>query len=168
MVLLSKLYLWFLMSFLYPTFLFALGALSIPVIVHLFNFRKYKKVYFTNVRFLKELQQESKSKSKLKRLLILMSRLLALTFLVLAFAQPYLPGKHTLKKGKRSIHLYLDNSFSMQALTKRGSLFDETKRRARELVESAAATDHFQIISNDFYRGFPGELSKEQALEVID
>ena len=156
------------MSFLYPTFLFALGALSIPVIVHLFNFRKYKKVYFTNVRFLKELQQESKSKSKLKRLLILMSRLLALTFLVLAFAQPYLPGKHTLKKGKRSIHLYLDNSFSMQALTKRGSLFDETKRRARELVESAAATDHFQIISNDFYRGFPGELSKEQALEVID
>ncbi|MGV2482393.1 UNVERIFIED_CONTAM: BatA domain-containing protein, partial [Salmonella enterica subsp. enterica serovar Weltevreden] len=54
------------MNFLFPTFLIGLAAIAIPVIIHLFNFRRYKKVYFTNVRFLKELKQESDSKSRLK------------------------------------------------------------------------------------------------------
>jgi hypothetical protein len=112
------LYLWFLMSFLYPSFLFAFFALSIPIIVHLFNFRRYKKIFFTNVRFLKEVQQESRAKSTLKRYLILMSRLLALSCLIMAFAQPFLPGQHTVKKGARMLSLYVDNSFSMQAANK--------------------------------------------------
>ena len=81
------------MNFLYPVFLFALFSLAIPIIIHLFNFRKYKKVYFTNVRFLKELKHESESKSKLKNYLILAARLLTLTCLVLAFAQPFIPNK---------------------------------------------------------------------------
>ena len=168
MVLPSKLYLWFLMSFLYPSFLFALGALSIPIIVHLFNFRRYKKVYFTNVRFLKEVQQESKSKSTLKRLLILASRLLALTCLVLAFAQPYIPSNHNIKKGVRTIIIYIDNSFSMQAANKNGSLLDDAKRKARELVQAASSSDKIQLISNDFYATSHTVLSKEQALDAID
>ena len=60
------------MNFLFPTFLIGLTAIAIPIIIHLFNFRKYKKVYFTNVQFLKELKQESDSKSKLKEWLILL------------------------------------------------------------------------------------------------
>jgi hypothetical protein len=166
--LLSKYYLWFLMNFLYPSFLVALGALSIPIIVHLFNFRRYKKVYFTNVKFLKELQQESKSKSTLKRLLILASRLLALACLVLAFAQPYIPGNHTVKKGLRAISIYIDNSFSMQATNKNGSLLDDAKRKARELVTAASATDKIQLLSNDFYLSSHTAQSKEQILEAID
>ncbi|HKC67331.1 MAG TPA: BatA domain-containing protein, partial [Bacteroidia bacterium] len=156
------------MSFLYPSFLFALSALSIPIIVHLFNFRRYKKVYFTNVRFLKEVQQESKSKSTLKRLLILASRLLALTCLVLAFAQPYIPSNHNIKKGVRTIVVYIDNSFSMQAANKNGSLLDDAKRKARELVQATSASDKIQLVSNDFYAIAHTVLSKEQALEAID
>ena len=156
------------MSFLYPSFLFALGALSIPIIVHLFNFRRYKKVYFTNVRFLKEVQQESKSKSTLKRLLILASRLLALTCLILAFAQPYIPSNHNIKKGIRTIVIYIDNSFSMQAANKNGSLFDDAKRKARELVTATSASDKIQVLSNDFYTSSHSILSKEQALDVVD
>ena len=156
------------MSFLYPSFLLALGALSIPIIVHLFNFRRYKKVYFTNVKFLKELQQESKSKSTLKRLLILASRLLALSCLVLAFAQPYIPSKHSVKKGLRAISIYIDNSFSMQAANKNGSLLDDAKRKARELVAAASATDKIQLLSNDFYLSSHVAQSKEQILEAID
>src|SRR3954466_8318477 len=79
------------MHFIYPGFLFALFTLSIPVIVHLFNFRRFKKIYFTNVRFLREIKQDTQSKSRLRHLLILISRILAVTFLVLAFAQPYIP-----------------------------------------------------------------------------
>lgn len=155
------------MSFLYPSFLFALSALSIPVIVHLFNFRRYKKVYFTNVRFLKEVQQETRSKSTLKRILILLSRLLALSCLVFAFAQPYIPGNHTLKKGVRNISIYIDNSFSMEAVGKNGSLLEDAKRRAAELVRSAAATDRFVLLTNDFYSSSISQ-SREQTLEAID
>jgi hypothetical protein len=155
------------MSFLYPSFLLALTALSIPIIVHLFNFRRYKKVYFTNVRLLKEVQQESKSKSTLKRLLILASRLLAIACLVLAFAQPYLPGEHAAAKGPRLLSLYIDNSFSMQAVNKSGNLLEDAKRKARELVTAAGASDRFQLLSNDF-TGSQLSTGKEQMLEAID
>ncbi len=45
------------MIFANPIFLIALTALAIPIIIHLYNFRRYKKVYFTNVRFLTEIKQ---------------------------------------------------------------------------------------------------------------
>jgi len=161
------LYLSALMSFLYPSFLLALSTLSIPIIVHLFNFRRYKKVYFTNVKFLKEVQQESKAKSTLKRLLILASRLLALSCLIMAFAQPYLPGEHQVKKGAKLLSLYLDNSFSMQAVNKSGNLLEDAKRKAREIVQAAAAGDKFQLLTNDFNASQLTQ-SKEQILDAID
>ena len=79
------------MKFLYPQFLYALAVVAIPIILHLFNFKKFKTVYFSNVRFLKEVKQQTKAKSELKHILILLSRILALSSLVLAFAQPYVP-----------------------------------------------------------------------------
>jgi L-asparagine transporter-like permease len=78
------------MHFLYPAFLFALLTLAIPVLVHLFNFRRYKKVLFSNVQFLKEVQEQQASRRNLKERLILAARLLALLFLVFAFARPYI------------------------------------------------------------------------------
>ena len=82
------------MSFTYPAFLIALSAVAIPIIIHLFNFRKFKTVYFSNIRFLKEVKQETQAKSKLKHLLVLAARILALIFLVLAFAQPFIPSEN--------------------------------------------------------------------------
>jgi hypothetical protein len=155
------------MSFLYPSFLFALFALSIPIIVHLFNFRRYKKIFFTNVRFLKEVQQESRAKSTLKRYLILISRLLALSCLIMAFAQPFLPGQHTVKKGVRMLSLYIDNSFSMQATGKNGTLLDDAKRKAAEIVQASSAGDKFQVLTNDFSFSQLTQ-SKEQVLDAID
>src|ERR1700745_1818876 len=103
------------MSFLYPQFLWALSLLSLPVIIHLFNFRRYKKVYFTNVKFLREIQEETKSSSRLKELLILAMRCLAIACLVLAFAQPFIPGGlNTAKRGNTAVSIYIDNSFSME------------------------------------------------------
>ena len=87
------------MHFLYPAFLFALLSLAIPVIIHLFNFRKYQKVYFSNVQFLKEVQEQQSYRRNLKERLILACRLLALTFLVLAFAKPYFPGNNAVNTG---------------------------------------------------------------------
>ncbi len=104
------------MSFLYPSFLWGLIALSIPIIVHLFNFRRAKKVYFSNVAFLENVKQRSSSKLKIKYLLVLACRLLVIAFLVFAFAQPFIPGKEKGLDGT-NVKIYLDNSQSSSNIT---------------------------------------------------
>jgi len=109
------------MSFLFPYILWGLLAVSIPLIIHLFNFRKFRKVYFTNVRFLEELKQHTRKQSKLRHLLVMISRMLAIASLVMAFAQPYIPHKNTTSRpdSVNQVNIYIDNSFSMEALSPR-------------------------------------------------
>ncbi len=156
------------MKFLSPEFLFALFALVIPVIIHLFNFRKFKKVYFTNVQFLKEIQHQTSSSQKLKDILILISRLLAVLFLVLAFAKPYVPQNNNAVAANQTISIYLDNSFSMEAVNNQGSLLDEGKRRAKEIINAYSLNDKFQLLTNNFEGKQQRLLSREEALSVID
>jgi hypothetical protein len=68
------------MQFVYPAFLFALLAVAIPVIIHLFHFRRFRKVYFSDVSFLRQLSDESKKQSRLKHWLVLAARMLAVAF----------------------------------------------------------------------------------------
>ena len=157
------------MQFLYPTFLFALAALAIPIILHLFYFRRFKKVYFTNVRFLKEVKEETSARSKLRNLLVLLMRLLAIAFLVLAFAQPFVPAKDTeVKAGNKAVSLFIDNSFSMEALSQDVPLLDKAKQRAREAVQAYAPDDQFQILTNDFEGRHQRLVSRDDALSLID
>jgi hypothetical protein len=158
------------MMFVYPLFLWALAAISVPIIIHLFNFRRYKKVYFTNVKFLKELKQESKSKSRLKALLILLTRCLAIICLVLAFSQPLIQNKKALQvnTGANAVSIYIDNSFSMQNINKQGPLLDVCKTRAKELVKAFGNTGKFQIITNDFEGKHQRFQTIEDALSVVD
>lgn len=157
------------MNFLYPGFLFGLFAIAIPVIIHLFNFRRYKKVYFTNVRFLKEIKQESESKSKIKQWLILASRILAVICLVLAFAQPFIPSENnTIKQGNKAISIYIDNSFSMEAVNKGGYLLDNAKKKAKEIAEAFKPTDGFQLLTNDFEGRHQRLLSREEFMEAVE
>ena len=150
-------------------FLFALLALAIPILIHLFNFRKFKRVYFTNVRFLKEVKQDTKARNKLKNILILVSRLLAVLFLVLAFAQPYLPSeKQAVTKGIKVMSIYVDNSFSMDALGKTGSLLEIAKQNAREIAMAYKPNDQFQLLTNDFEGRHQRLVSREEFLELLD
>ena len=155
------------MKFLSPEFLFGLFALAIPVLIHLFNFRKFKKVYFTNVRFLKDIQEQTSSTQKLKNLLILATRLLALFFLVMAFAQPYF-GKVDSKGNINNVSIYIDNSFSMEATNKEGSLLDEAKRRAKEITDSYGINDRFQLLTNNFKGEQQRLLSKAEFGEALN
>ena len=86
------------MEFVNPGFLYGLIAVAIPVIIHLFNFRRFRKVFFTNVEFIKELKQETRKQSKLKHLLVLLARILAVAAIVLAFARPYIPVEENMLK----------------------------------------------------------------------
>ena len=155
------------MQFLYPSFLWALLALAIPIIIHLFYFRRFKKVYFTNVRFLKEVKEETSARSRLKNLLTLLMRLGAMAALVLAFAQPFMPVDTAVKKGRKSVSVYVDNSFSMSALSADVPLLEKAKQRAREIIGAYSEEDEFQVLTSDFEGRHQRLLSKEDAMSMV-
>lgn len=157
------------MHFLYPSFLFALALLAIPVIIHLFNFRRYQKVYFSNVQFLKSIQEQHSSRRNVKERLILAARLLALLFLVLAFARPFIPGRHAENTGPRQlVSIFIDNSYSMQNLNREGSLLDDAKRRAKEIAGAYSNNDRFQLLTQDFEGRHQRLLTKDEFDDEVD
>ena len=156
------------MQFLFPTFLFALAALAIPIIIHLFHFRRFKKVYFTNVRFLREVKEETSARRKLRNILVLLMRCLALVFMVFAFAQPFIPRDNDVKKGEKSVSVFVDNSFSMSALSQDIPLLDKAKQRARDVINAHPVDDRFQVLTNDFEGRHQRLISKEDALVMVD
>ena len=136
---------------------------------HLFHFRRYKKVYFSNVALLREMQEETKRQSNLRRLLILAARILAVVFLVLAFAQPYIPNKLTQKTEQTAyVSVFLDNSFSMGGNDSYGMLLEHGKNRVREIVAAYKPSDNFQLVTNDLRGSQFRWLSKEELLEAVD
>lgn len=157
------------MRFLFPGFLFALLTIVIPILIHLFNFRKFKKVYFSNVRFLKNVEMQSSAHRQLKDRLILATRILGIIFLVLAFAQPYIPSDEKNNNAqKQLVSIFLDNSFSMEVQNMEGSLLEEAKRRAKEIVSAYSLNDKFQILTNDFEGKDQRLLSSEEFINAVD
>jgi hypothetical protein len=132
------------MQFKNPEILYFLFLLVIPVLVHLFQLRRFKKEYFTNVRFLKELSIQTRKSSKIKKWLLLVTRLLLLTCIIIAFAQPFFKAKDT-KNSSNEMYLVLDNSFSMQAKGQKGELL---KRAIQELLENTPENQTFSLITN--------------------
>ncbi len=138
------------MTFLHPSFLWALAALSVPIIIHLFNFRRTTKVYFSNTRFLKQVKEATSAKRKLKHYLILASRLLFLFFLVMAFCQPIIPAKEQFGSN-RNIILYLDNSQSMSAqMNDKVRGLDAAINFSRSIVELFPPDTRYKLLTNDF------------------
>jgi len=157
------------MNFVYPQFLFALFAVSIPVIIHLFNFRRFKKVYFSDIRFLKEVKQQTQNRNRIKHLLILIARILAVSFLVFAFAQPFIPTTNkNATAGLQAVSVYIDNSFSMENVSKNGMLLDEAKKMAREIALAHSQTDLFQLLTNDFEGKHQRLVTREEFLTMLD
>lgn len=156
------------MQFLYPSFLWALMALAIPIIIHLFYFRRFKRVLFTNVKYLKEIKEETSNRNRLKNLLVLLSRCLAVAGLVFAFAQPYLPTGDRIKSGINHISVFVDNSFSMTAARQDIPLLDFAKDKARLIINSYSEEDKFQVLTHDFEGKHQRFVSKEDALSFVD
>jgi hypothetical protein len=156
------------MSFLYPTFLFALGAIAVPIVIHLFNFRRYKTVYFPYTRFLKEVKEKTDSRTQLKHLLVLCCRILAITFVVLAFAQPYLKREGAAGgAGKKTVSIYIDNSFSMGQTSGDVPLVELGKKKAIELVAAGNENDLFQLLTNEFEARQQRLVDKQEMLSRI-
>lgn len=139
------------MNFVNPSFLFGLAALAVPIAIHLFNFRRTRRVFFTNVALLRTVQTETKSFRRLKHWLILMARCLFLACLVLAFAQPFLPSKNTLGLSRQGVtSLYLDNSYSMQNELNEKRYLDMATGKLDELLTLFRNATSLQLLTNDF------------------
>jgi len=132
------------MQFHHPEVLYALVLLIIPILVHLFQLRRFKTEYFTNVKFLKKISLQTRKSSRIKKWLILASRLLALAAIIFAFAQAYFPSP-ILNSNSVETVIYLDNSYSMEALGKRGKLLE---RSIQELLESDYAGKKVSLFTN--------------------
>ena len=158
------------MSFIFPYFLIALGLISIPILIHLFNFRRFKKVIFSNTTFLKNIQFETKKQSQLKHILILISRILAIIFLVLAFAKPFLENdnKNKINSDNRQIFIYIDNSFSMQNQGSDGILLDIARKKAIDIVSSFKNTDKFKLFTNNDFNPTSEAISKQDIISEIE
>ncbi len=157
------------MNFLYPGFLLALFAVGIPIVIHLFRFKRFKTIYFPNIAFLEQLSEAAHRESRLKHLLVLLARILAITALVLAFARPYIPsGQELDSPGPAGVGVYIDNSFSMEALSARGSLLDEARTRAIELASVYQPSDRFLLLTNDFEGRHQRFVSRDEFVRMVE
>lgn len=133
------------MLFKQPQILWFLLALAIPVIVHLFQLRKFKPEFFTNVRLLKDLLSQTRKSSKLKKYLLLASRLGLLLALIFMFAQPFLKAKDS-QFAQNELVFVVDNSLSMQAKGTEGELF---KRTLENILTQVPDDVPFSLYTND-------------------
>ncbi len=133
------------MQFKHPELLYALLLLLIPIIVHLFQLRKFQKETFTNVAFLKEVTLQTRKSSQLKKWLTLLTRLLLLACIILAFAQPFTAKTNAFKTVSETV-IYLDNSFSMQAKGDQGELL---KRAVQDIITHVPENNSISLITND-------------------
>src|SRR5690606_271465 len=155
------------MNFLYPQFLFGLLALAIHIIIHLFNFRKTKKIYFSSNRFLRNIKESNSSRLKVKHWLVLASRLLFLLFLVLAFAQPFIPSTSG-GLVNRLVKIYIDNSYSMSNETAEDvAALDKAVEFVEEIVQQYPRNTRFQVLSNEFTIASESLLSYEAVLDYL-
>lgn len=157
------------MRFVYPEFLWALSLLIVPVLIHLFSFRRYKTLYFSSLQFVHHVEQQNKSTQKLKNLLILICRLLVIAFVILAFAQPYFPSSSKAQTGGNPVlSIHIDNSFSMTMKGVEGELLSEAVEAARQLIDKAPLNTKI-LLSTNALDGVEARIcTKTEALERLD
>jgi len=137
------------MIFLNPAILFGLLAASIPVIIHLFNLRKLKKIEFSTLTFLKELQKNKIRKIKLKQWILLALRVLIILFVVMAFARPALQSLQiggTTSAAKTTAIFILDDTFSMSVVDQKGSYFNQSKEIIKQVLSQLQEGDEVGLI----------------------
>ena len=137
------------MSLLYPDFLWALLLNIVPIFIHLFNLQKHETIYFSDVSLLKSIEEKTKRKSQLKNILLLISRILLVSSLVLAFCFPYKKGqKIDLLKDLNKVGIYIDNSFSMSRSYQNQTLLESAKDDAIKLIDNLPDETKYVLTTN--------------------
>ncbi len=157
------------MRFLYPQMLWGLLALLIPILIHLFNFRRHKLVYFSNTAVLRSIQQENAKTRKLKYLVTLLLRCLFIAALVLAFAFPYHPEKQLNVNAENNlVGIYIDNSMSMKGQSQRTTMIEDARQSARDLVHKLNPSNRYLLMTNSFEIQNEYPMNQEEMLDQLD
>ena len=150
------------MQFKHPEILYFLGFILIPILVHLFQLQKFKKTPFTNVAFLQKLVLQTRKSSRLKKWLILASRILLFSAVIIAFSQPYFSNKKASKK--EHTFIYLDNSLSLNAKGEKGNLLQNA---IKEIIENNSEKETYSLLTNSsFYENINANKLKTALLNL--
>lgn len=149
------------MQFKHPELLWALLLLLLPIIIHLFQLRRFKKTAFTNVKLLQEVVSQSRKSNRLKKWLLLFARLGLIAAAVLAFAQPFQASEQALTQ--KEMVIYLDDSFSMQARDDEGTLFEKA---TQSILRGITRDQSFSLFTN--HRTFRNVTIKEVQESLLE
>ncbi|MBQ9254363.1 MAG: BatA and WFA domain-containing protein [Bacteroidales bacterium] len=157
------------MAFLYPQFLWLMFAVILPIVIHLFNFHRFKRVFFTNVSILKDLATVSKKQNKIKERLLLLFRCLTIILLSLLFSQPYIKKSSTQLANTESnaVVVVLDNSFSMQNIADKGSMLETAKTKAEDILKEYSDNDVFCLLTMDMEGRHKHFVSKQEFMNFL-
>jgi hypothetical protein len=151
------------MQFKHPELLYALFLLVIPVLIHLFQLRRFQKVEFTNVKFLKSVKLQTRKSSQLKKWLTLLSRMLLLACAIIAFAQPFIPNTEDFNDAQETV-IYLDNSFSMEAIGSNGTLLNEA---IQDIINTLPEDEKLSLFTNNnTYRNTTVKALKNDLIQL--
>lgn len=129
------------MSFLNPILLFGIAAISVPILIHLLNRRKFQKVVWAAMRFLRISVEQNQRRMRIEDMILLALRCLLLILLALALARPAIMSKAADVFGQSKVTgvVILDNSASMAVSDGTQTRFDKARRAAEQAVESMPA-----------------------------
>jgi Aerotolerance regulator N-terminal/von Willebrand factor type A domain len=134
-------------SFLNPGFLWALPLASIPILIHLLSRRRLPEVTFPTTQFLRQLEPREIRRLRLRELLLLLLRTLAVAFLVVAFARPSFTPRHAVTHAAAAVAVLIDDSESMGALDEQAKTrIEGAKERARAIVNASRPGDELTLI----------------------
>lgn len=134
------------MQFKNPEIFYLFALIIIPIIVHLFQLQKFKKIPFTNVAFLQKIEQQTRKSSSIKKWLILANRILLFSAILFAFSQPYFSTKNN--ENENNIFIYLDNSLSLDTKGEKGNVL---KNAIQEIIENAPQNAYYSLLTNSNY-----------------
>jgi hypothetical protein len=144
------------MGFLNPLLLFGLAAVSVPIIIHLLNRRKFQKVVWAAMRFIRTSVEKNQRRMRIEDLILLVLRCLLLALLAIALARPAFKqsGADFLGQSKVTGVIILDNSESMGMSDGTATRFEKAKRAAEQALETMPAGSSTAILlASDIVNG---------------
>ncbi|MDE6439846.1 MAG: BatA domain-containing protein, partial [Bacteroidales bacterium] len=158
-------------SFVHPEFLWGWAFVLVPILLHLFDWKRYKTVYFPHVAALQQAQQRHKRQRQLRRRLVLACRVAAIVCVVAAFARPVWHEAGAVASGadKPYYSIYVDNSYSMSAPygAPGQDVLDAALAEAVRVVRQAPETAGVQLLTNAFTARQQAFLTPAEALQAL-
>ncbi|HLV25429.1 MAG TPA: VWA domain-containing protein [Gemmatimonadales bacterium] len=136
------------MSFLAPLWLLLGAAAAVPLVLHLMRRQVGARIEFPAARYLRRAEREFSARMKLRNLLLMLLRVLAIVLVALAAARPatrLVAGGHP----PTGLAIVLDNSMSTGAVVEGGTVFESLVKQADGVLESASQDDRLWIITAD-------------------